>query len=156
MEDCQEAKYPMGNIFKLSNLVKLYTERITQLGVNVSSRVNPSRLKEKLLPHMPHLEANKSNYEVILTFKKDIGDVLVLTTKQDTDNDVVVLMRAAQIVCNQILQMKYTFNGSLDDDQYKTLHQSLVALVQKILGGTNRTARLNRQLENIPPTIRVI
>lgn len=31
--------------------------------------------------------------------------------------------------------MKYAFNGSLDDDQYDT--QSLVALVQMIIGGTN-------------------
>jgi hypothetical protein len=46
-------------------------------------------------------------------------------------------MRAAQIVRNEILQMKYTFNGSLDDGQYKTLPQSLVVLVQMILGGTN-------------------
>ena len=33
--------------------------------------------------------------------------------------------------------MKYTFKGSLNDDQYETLPQSLVALVQMILGGTN-------------------
>ena len=118
----------MGSIFKLSNLVKLYTERIIQLGADVSSRVVPSRLKETLLSHMPHLEANKSNYEVILTFKKDIGDALLQTTKHDPYNDAVVLMRAAQIVRNQILQKKYTFNGSLDDDQYKILPQSLVAL----------------------------
>ena len=70
-EDCQEVEHPMGSIFKLSNLVKLYTERCTQLGVDVSSRVKPSRLNEKLLSHMPHLETNKSNYEVIPTFKKD-------------------------------------------------------------------------------------
>ena len=127
----------MGSMFKLFNLMKLCTERITQLGADVSSRVNPSRVKEKLLSHMPHLEANKNNYEVILTFKKDIGDALLLTTKQDPDNDAVVLMRAAQIVRNQILRMKYMFNGSLDDDQCKTLPQSLVALVQIILGGTN-------------------
>ena len=127
----------MGSIFKLSNLVKLYTERITQLGADVSSRVNPSRLKEKLLSHMPHLEANKNNYEVILTFKKGKGGALLLTTKQDPESDAVVLMRPAQIVRNEILQMKYTFNGSLDDDQYKTLPQSPVALVQMILGSTN-------------------
>ena len=28
MEDCQEAEHSMGSIFNLSNLVKLYTERI--------------------------------------------------------------------------------------------------------------------------------
>ena len=133
MEDRQEAEHPMGSMFKLSNLVKLYTERITQLGADVSSRVISSRLKEK---HASS-RSQQNNYEVILTFKKDIGDALLLTTKQDPDNDAVVLMRAAQIVRNQILQMNYTFNGSLDDDQYKTLPQSLVALVQMILGGTN-------------------
>ena len=123
---------------KQSDLVKLYTQRIEQLGVDVLiSRVNPTRLKEKLLSNMPNLEAYNSNYEVILTFKKDIGDTLLTTCKQDSDSDAIVLMRAAQKVRTEIFQMKYDFQGSLDDHQYDILPQSLVALVQMILGGTN-------------------
>ena len=46
MEDRQQSDHPIGNIFKLSDLVKLYTQRIEQLGVDVLiSRVNPTRLK---------------------------------------------------------------------------------------------------------------
>ena len=74
MEDCQQKDHPIESIFKLSELVKLYTQRLEQLGADMSSRVHPTRLKEKLLFQMPNLEANKSNYEVVLTFKEDVGD----------------------------------------------------------------------------------
>ena len=40
--------------------------------------------------------------------------------------------------------MNYHFKGSLDDDQYDILPQSLVALVQMILGGSN----MQNQSEN--------
>ena len=56
----------------------------------------------------------------------------------------MVLMRAANIVRKDILQMNYHFKCSLDDDQYDILPQSLVALVQMMLGGSN----MQNQSEN--------
>ena len=35
---------------------------------------------------MPHVDANKSNYLVVFTFKKDIGNALLLTTTGNLDN----------------------------------------------------------------------
>ena len=137
MEDCQRASHPVGSIFKLADLTKLYTQRLEQLGGDMSKKVHSTRLKEALLSKMHDLEANKNDYEVILTFKKDIADALLMASKQDQDSDAIVLMRAANIVREQIFQMKYTFNGSLDDPQYDKLPQSLVALVQMIVAGPN-------------------
>ena len=74
---------------------------------------------------------------MILTFKEDVGTALLLVCQNDDDGDAIVLMRAANIVRKYILQMNYHFNGSLDDDQYDILPQSLIALVQMILGGSN-------------------
>ena len=55
MEDCQQKDHPIGSIFKLSELVKLYyTQRLEQLGADMSSRVHPTRLKERLLFQMPN------------------------------------------------------------------------------------------------------
>ena len=39
----------MASMFKLSDLTKLYTERLNQLGHNSGNRVNSTRLKERLL-----------------------------------------------------------------------------------------------------------
>jgi len=47
------------------------------------------------------LEAHKSKYEVILSFKEDIGDTLLeLGNKRNQEDDAVVLMRAAEIIQN--------------------------------------------------------
>ncbi len=121
MEECQQKTHPTGSIFKLSELVNLYTQRLEQLGADLSTRIHPTRLKERLLTQMPNLEANKSNYEVVLTFKEDVGTALLLACQNDDDGDAIVLMRAANIVRKDILQMNYHFNGSLDDDQYDIL-----------------------------------
>ena len=127
----------MHHIFKLSDLVKLYTNRLEQLGGNLSTRVNSTRLKEKLIEKIPTLEANQSKYGVILSFKSGVGDVLLHATDKDSDSDAIVLMRAAQIVRKDILQMHYKFNGSLVDDSYDINPASLIALVNMILAGTN-------------------
>ena len=79
---------------------------------------------------IPDLEAHKSKYEVIMSFKEDTGDTLLEATKRNQDNDVVVLMCAAEIIQNEIFQMEYRSNGSLLDDNHST---SLLALVQMIL-----------------------
>ena len=71
----------------------------------MSSRVHPTRLKERLLFQMPNLEADKSNYEVVLTFKEDVGDALLLASQNCPDSDAMVLMRAANIVRKDILQI---------------------------------------------------
>ena len=54
-------------VFKLSDLIKLYTERIRQLGVDVSSRINSTRFKDRLLLAIPDLRAYVSGKEVLLT-----------------------------------------------------------------------------------------
>ena len=76
-----------------------------------------------------------------MSFKEDTGDTLLEATKRNQDNDVVVLMCAAEIIQNEIFQMESISNGSLLDDNHST---SLLALVQMILGGTN----IEKQTEN--------
>ena len=127
----------MHHIFKLSDLVKLYTDRLEQLGGNLSTRVNSTRLKEKLIEKIPILEANQSKYGVILSFKSGVGDVLLHATDKDSDSDAIVLMRAAQIVRKDSLQMHTQFNGSLVGDSYDINPASLIALVDMIIAGTN-------------------
>jgi len=93
---------------------------------------------------IPDLEAHKSKYEVILSFKEDIGDSLLEATKRKQDDDAVVLMRAAEIIQNEIFEMEYRFNRSLLDKQYDNYSPSQLTLVQMVLGGTN----IQKQTEN--------
>ena len=123
--------------FKLADLTKLYTERLAQLGGDISKRINSTHVKDKLLRHLPQLEAHKSNHEVVLSFKEDIGEALLHACRQSSDNDAVILMRAAQIVRKDILQKQYQFNGSLVNESYNNSPPSLAALMEMILAGTN-------------------
>ncbi|CAC5417822.1 unnamed protein product [Mytilus coruscus] len=77
------------SVYKLSDLCKLYTERITCLGADVSSRVNSSRLKDRIVSHFPDLNAYKQGRENILVFKDDIGPALKRVCLEDFDNEFV-------------------------------------------------------------------
>ena len=57
--------------------------------------------------------------------------------KKDHDSDAVVLMRAAEIIPQEIFQTQYRFKGSFLNEQYDSNPTSLLALVQMTLGGTN-------------------
>ena len=62
-------------IFRLADLVSLYSQRLEQLGV-LSPDLNSTRLKDKLLHHIPDLEAPCQGRDVLLAFREDIGAIL--------------------------------------------------------------------------------
>ena len=77
-------------IFKLADLVKLYMERLAQLGGDTSKRINSTRLKDKLLSQLPELEAHKSSSnEVLISFKEDIGEALLCASKRTSNDDLL-------------------------------------------------------------------
>ncbi|XP_072047118.1 uncharacterized protein [Amphiura filiformis] len=53
-------------VFKLADLTKLYTERLEQLGVTVSARVNSTHLKNRIIMHLPGMKAFKEGRDVFL------------------------------------------------------------------------------------------
>jgi len=46
----------------------------------MSTRVHPTRLKERFLFQVVNLNANKSSCEVVLTFMEGVGDALLLVS----------------------------------------------------------------------------
>ena len=104
------------SVFKLADLVKLYTERLAQLGCDTSKRIIWTRLKDKLLSPIPQLEAYKSNHEVVLSFKLDIGEALLCASQKSSDDDAVILKVFAQIVRKDLLQKQYQFKWPLIDE----------------------------------------
>ena len=47
------------------------------------------------------------NYEVVLSFKKDIGDALLCASRINHDNEAVTLLRAASIVRKDLFSKKH-------------------------------------------------
>ena len=65
-------------VYKLSEMTKLYTERLRQIGVEVSSRINSTRLKERLLSALPDFRAHINGKEIFLTYENDVGNIINL------------------------------------------------------------------------------
>lgn len=60
-------------VFKLADLANMYTTRMEQLGADTKVRVHTTRLKERLLSHVPELEAYKTGRDIFLGFKEDLA-----------------------------------------------------------------------------------
>ena len=74
-------------MFKLTDLKSLYKEHIQRLGGNLTKDIHSTRLAQKLQQHIPSLDVHNSKSGTILSFKKDLGDVLLDACHSDPDND---------------------------------------------------------------------
>ena len=131
---CSTTELP---VFKLADLASKYESRLQQLGCSASTRINSTRLKERILSQIPDIEAYKQGRDVFFAFRKDLG--LVLQKSHDAcDEDAIHLSKAASIVRKDMLAMKYNFDGSFDRNcQAESVPASLVSLVNMILYGPN-------------------
>ena len=63
-------------VFRFADLVKLYTDRLNQLGVDVAARVNSKHLKDRILMHLPRMKAYKEERDVFMACEEDVGSIL--------------------------------------------------------------------------------
>ena len=96
-------------VFRLADLVNLYTKRLEQLGVEAPA-VNSTRLKEKLLSEVPELEAHKQGRDVLLAFQKDVS--FVLSDASDYYSEAIILGKAANILRRHMLNRNSKFCGT--------------------------------------------
>ena len=101
----------LAPIFKLSELTKLYTKRLEQLGTTTTVRVHSTKIKDRILSYFSDMEAHKHGRDVVFVYNKDIGEALHKACEHDNDNEAITLSRAASIVRRGMLKMKLTFNG---------------------------------------------
>ena len=99
-------------VFRLADIVQLYTQRLEQLGV-VTPAVNATRLKDKLLSEIPELEAHKQGRDVLLAFEKDVAQAL--SEASDFYSDAMILSKAANILRRHVLDHKSTFDGTFQE-----------------------------------------
>ena len=125
-------------IFKLSDLVKLYSSRLEYLGVEQHVRPHSTELKNRILAHIPELKAYKEGREVLLAFDSDMGYAIHKFCDEDYDSEAICLAKAAKIVRRDMLELRAMFTGSFDQDcQQKSVPKSLLALVDMIHNGPN-------------------
>lgn len=123
-------------VFKLADLVKMYSVRLQQLGVEQDTRPHSTDLKNRILAHFPDLKAHKEGRDILLAFDRDLGGALRKLCKDDFDDEAMCLARAAKIVRRDMLQLHATFTGSFDEScQVNSVPQSLLSIVAMILDG---------------------
>ena len=124
-------------VFKLCDIKSRYIQTIVHYGGDPES-VHSTRLKEKLVNHIPELQALKKGRDVLLTFEENSGEALFDACSKDLENDGMVLAKAADIVRKDIFSSFPEFEGSFDADYVKSsVPFSLVYLVRMLLEGTN-------------------
>ena len=108
--------------------------------------MHSTRLKERLLKHIPDLRAHNKGRDVFLVFEVDIRAALARVVEQDDgdDDDAVQLANAAKIVRRDLFEKLDSFNGSFKKGcQEDSVSKLLLALVSMILDGTNIEDQIN-------------
>ena len=124
--------------FMLSDLVKLYSARLEELGAHVPERINSTRLKERLESVIPDLKSYNEGKEVRLAFSRNISAALQLAQCHDFDAEAVHLAKTATFIRRELLRDQPQFNGSFEPDcQHQAVPASLLALVNMILEGAS-------------------
>ena len=90
-------------VLKLSDLVKFYSSKLSELGGEHSDRINATRLKTYVLTAFPDLMTHAQGREVLLVLSHEIGDVLL--EAKNRDSEAFCLAKAAMIVRREILQV---------------------------------------------------
>ena len=93
-------------VSKLADLANMYTTRMEQLGADMQSRVHTTRLKERLLSHIPELEAYKQGRDIFLGFKEDVGLALNKVLREDCDDEAIHLAKAASRIRRDMPQLR--------------------------------------------------
>ena len=122
-------------LFKLADVVKMYSLRLQQLGVTINGRVHSTELKNGILASIDDLTSYRKGRDVFLVFNSDIGSALVNACEIDYDDEAAILAKAATIVQRDSLnENKTEFDGKFDEkSQQEYVPQSLKTLVAMTL-----------------------
>ena len=104
-------------VFKLADLVKQYSARLQQFGIEQDTRPHSTDLKNRIIAHFPDLKAYKEGRDVLLAFDRDMGAALRKLCKKDFDDEAICLARAVKIVRKDMFQLQATLTGFFDVKQ---------------------------------------
>jgi len=139
--------------FLLSNLTKLYSGRLKELGADLPERINSTRLKERLQSLLPDLKSHSDGKEVRLTFDHNINAALKFANSHNFDSDAIHLAKTASIVRRDLLKAQPQFSGSFDQNcQLESVPASLLALIGMILEGPSIKKDKTEETDKNPST----
>ena len=92
MEEAREST--QVSVFKLADLVKMYQDRQQDFGI--TTKVNSTRLKQRLLSHFMDLEARTQGRDILLAFSKELSEQL--KSVYEYDEDAICLAKAAKLI----------------------------------------------------------
>ncbi|CAG2228693.1 unnamed protein product [Mytilus edulis] len=123
---------------------------------DVSSRVNSSRLKDRIVSNFPDLDAYKQGRENILAFKDDIGPALKRVCLEDFDNEYVNISKAATFVRKDIFASNSEFKGTFpkgcqEASSYSNLPPAV--LLPESYSNLPPAVLLPESYSNLPPAV---
>ena len=125
-------------VFKLTELAKLYSDWLEDLGATITGPIHTTQLKDHILANIPDMQAHKHGRDVFLAFNEDIGTVLNNAYGRDFDDEGMILSQAARIVQRSMSETKYSSNGTFGKDcQSQSVPGLLLSLVKMILSGSS-------------------
>ena len=131
-----ETKGSAPTVFRLAELTDMYSNRLAQLGVEVSGRVHSTELKERLLANVPGFQDHKRGRDIFLAFNEDVATALQQACERDFDKEAMTLLKATRIIRRDMLDTKSKFNGTFNNScQQESVPESLKTLIGMILGG---------------------
>lgn len=124
-------------VFKLSDLCKMYVSRLKQMGIDISERIHTTRLKERILEQCPDLTAHKDGREVYIVFSVDLAAFIKRAREKNHDDEAMVISRAAKIIRRDLLDMeKMKYSGTFHENcQENSVPQSLRYVIGMLMSG---------------------
>ena len=133
----EESRMDEAAVFKLADLVKQYSARLQQFGIEQDTRSHSTDLKNRIIAHFPHLKAYKEGRDALFASDRDMGAALCKLCKEDFDDEAICLAQA-KIVQKDMLQLHATFTGAFDEAcKVNSASQSLLTIVAMILDRPN-------------------
>ena len=72
------------------------------------------------------MQPHSKGRDIMLAFRKDVGDAIAKTCEMDSDNDAIHLASAAEIVRRQIFGEAKPFIGFPEECQKESVFQMLI------------------------------
>ena len=130
MEDSGSQEGP--TVFRLAELTRVYADRLKQLGLENSKRINSTHLKNRILFSFHDIGAVTNGRDVLLAFDEDVSEAL--NDARDDDFDARILAMAAEIVRRDLRNIEQKFGGTFDREcQKKSVPNTLRLFVAMIL-----------------------
>ena len=124
-------------LFNLSDLVKIYSKQLEELGMDMSSRIHSTCLKERILSQFEDMRAYKIGREVYLAYDTAVAEALKNASNVSYDDEAYILAKAARIVRRSMKKNVHEkFGGTFQEKrQEKFVSSSLLQLISMILQG---------------------